>query len=734
VPLEMSRKSVLAAFIAGRAARIILAGSNPADAPDNAANQVSDIIVSNLVVREDASNGLVGYLYAIGTTAPVVFTITSDPDGIFAIVNGNELHKADAFGTGADYAITIKATETASGAEYSEEFTIDVIPVADEEDDSGIGGGGGSGDVEIPDDEDPDADTDPYVEPPVEVVTEVAAKVSGKTGGTSVFLKDWGVPVGGRVYVMKYSADWSGMSALGAYAAVGFGFKQGNSFHMIGLRGNGAVSTTMLASRLYGDWRKSKQFTITNDGTATHGTKNGPNWLRLTIAGDGTTYTLESSADGATWAAELAGAAPSPLTDTENATQFGPAAYFYEEDKGPFVISISEFWQKPVNTVAPVITGTPTEGETLTLSNTGTWTGYGITYTQQWKADGAAISGETGTTIVLSEDEVDTDITCDVTATNPGGATTQASNTLGPVEAAGVDFNDGVWTFSFASSSDGNQLTDANAGAAGYAQKLFPTVAGTGYELSVYIVQDAVPVSTRHPLVAIDLASDAFVWTASDSASITVNTPGDLGGWGVDDLGATLRYWMRFQATASTTQVRIAPANGFSAATNVGITGTATYEDVTLEELVETGSIDFSTWTKINSAGWTKNTIKDNNATGYGGAQKDFATTTVPHEVSLTVLKDSNTGRRARLLFGFGGTFGGMWFRTDTGVISGATNYTSTGVEDLGTHWRIWGRLTPAGTTSTVIIYPSVGNNSGSDFVASLTDSMTCGELTVTVV
>jgi hypothetical protein len=430
-----STRRGVARFLAGRAARIILAGSTPETPPENPATQVNDIILSNLVVREDASNGLVGYLYAIGTTGAVTFSITVDADGIFAIQNGNELHKVDAFGTGTDYAITIKATETVGGAEYSEAFTIDVIPTEDEEDDSGIGGGGGSGDVEIPDDEDPDSDTDPYVEPPVEVVTEVAAKVSGKTGGTSVFLKDWGVPVAGRAYVMKYSADWTGMSAQGRYAAVGFGFKQGNSFHMVGLRGNGAVSTTMLGSRLYGDWRKSKQFTITNDGAATHGTKNGPNWLRLTIGGDGTTYTLESSADGATWAAEITDAAPSPFTDATDATQFGPAAYFYEEDKGTFVISITEFWQKPVNTVAPAITGTPTEGETLTVSD-GTWTGAGIAYTRQWKADGVAISGETASTLLLTGDEVGADITADVTATNPGGATTEESNSVGPVEGA----------------------------------------------------------------------------------------------------------------------------------------------------------------------------------------------------------------------------------------------------------------------------------------------------------
>jgi hypothetical protein len=199
------------------------------------------------------------------------------------------------------------------------------------------------------------------------------------------------------------------------------------------------VSTTMLGSRLYGDWRKSKQFTITNDGAATHGTKNGPNWLRMTIGGDGSTYTLESSADGATWAAEITDAAPTPFTDATDATQFGPAAYFYEEDKGPFVISISEFWQKPVFTVAPVVSGTLIENETLTCSD-GTVTGAGVTLTRQWKRDGANISAATASTYVLQPADVGTSIKCTVTATNDGGATSQDSNTVGPIEAAARQF------------------------------------------------------------------------------------------------------------------------------------------------------------------------------------------------------------------------------------------------------------------------------------------------------
>jgi hypothetical protein len=702
----MTRRQSIARFLAGRAARIILAGSDPVDAPDNTASQVSDILVSNLVVREDAANGLVGYLYAIGTTGAVTFSITVDADGIFAIQNGNELHKVDAFGTGADYAITIKATETVSGAEYSEAFTIDVIPTEDDEDDTGIGDGGGSGDVEIPDDEDPDSDTDPYVEPPVEVVTEVAAKVSGKTGGTSIFLKDWGIPVAGRAYVMKYSADWTGMSAQGRYAAVGFGFKQGNSFHMVGLRGNGAVSTTMLGSRLYGDWRKSKQFTITNDGAATHGTKNGPNWLRLTIGGDGTTYTLESSADGATWAAEITDAAPSPFTDATDATQFGPAAYFYEEDKGPFVISISEFWQKPINTVLPAITGTPTEDETLTVSD-GTWSGAGLTFTRQWKRDGVNISAATGTTYVLTSDDVDTDITAAVTATNPGGATTATSAAVGPIEAGFVDLlvdsanlASASWTPSNAPTRTANTVEDTGAGYQTI-QQAFTTVAGQSYIIQARILKHA---GTHASAFRIE-ADDDCVFNANTGA-VSRTAPNIVTLPTMTDDGTHWIYESYFIAEDTSTLLVIWPAigTGHPASYSSGTAGALEFDYLRVIADPVVYDENFG-----NSAVWSRSGIcigKPNRLEDVDGnfalISRSFATTNgVQYTVTARILK--NTGAKGMFRIGASDDFG---FNVDTGQVSG----TGMSATDDGTHWIFTLVRTAGGSSTLLTIYPAVSS------------------------
>jgi hypothetical protein len=84
----------------------------------------------------------------------------------------------------------------------------------------------------------------------------------------------------------------------------------------------------------------------------------------------------------------------------------------------------------PVNTVTPVISGTNAVGQTLTTTN-GTWTGIpSPTYTYQWKRDGSNIGGATSVTYVLVEADADTNVTCEVTATNSIGSASATSNSL----------------------------------------------------------------------------------------------------------------------------------------------------------------------------------------------------------------------------------------------------------------------------------------------------------------
>ena len=93
----------------------------------------------------------------------------------------------------------------------------------------------------------------------------------------------------------------------------------------------------------------------------------------------------------------------------------------------------------PVNTVAPAITGTAQEGETVTCS-TGTWTGTPtITYAFQWKRNGSNIGSATNSTYVLVTADVSQSITCQVTATNGSGSASATSNTITPIAAVDPD-------------------------------------------------------------------------------------------------------------------------------------------------------------------------------------------------------------------------------------------------------------------------------------------------------
>ncbi|MGA9286132.1 MAG: hypothetical protein WBV85_11900, partial [Solirubrobacteraceae bacterium] len=86
----------------------------------------------------------------------------------------------------------------------------------------------------------------------------------------------------------------------------------------------------------------------------------------------------------------------------------------------------------PANTVLPAISGTTTEGQTLTAT-AGTWTGAPTSFAYQWQdceASGEAcsyISGATSPSYVLGASDVEHTVRVLVTATNSGGSTAATS-------------------------------------------------------------------------------------------------------------------------------------------------------------------------------------------------------------------------------------------------------------------------------------------------------------------
>jgi hypothetical protein len=104
-------------------------------------------------------------------------------------------------------------------------------------------------------------------------------------------------------------------------------------------------------------------------------------------------------------------------------------------DGGSGVVVVRYFADStPSNSSSPTISGTTTNGQTLTGTR-GTWSGYPTpTYTYQWKRASSAsgtysnISGATSLTYTLTDNDIDQYLKFAVTATNTSGSTTELSS------------------------------------------------------------------------------------------------------------------------------------------------------------------------------------------------------------------------------------------------------------------------------------------------------------------
>ncbi len=153
-------------------------------------------------------------------------------------------------------------------------------------------------------------------------------------------------------------------------------------------------------------------------------------------AGSSYTYVWERSTDGQTWSA-IPGAASSSYTlqgaddgASVRAVVTAVNAFGQASATSPAVGPVSS--NPPVNTLAPVLTGTTQRTYTLSATQ-GTWSGAWNVYGYQWQrsADGqswSAISGATASAYTLGQlDEGDL-VRVLVSASNPDGVATQPSN------------------------------------------------------------------------------------------------------------------------------------------------------------------------------------------------------------------------------------------------------------------------------------------------------------------
>ena len=153
-----------------------------------------------------------------------------------------------------------------------------------------------------------------------------------------------------------------------------------------------------------------------------------------TWSGTGTiTYAYQWLRNGA----EIAGATASTYTpvaaDDNTFIRCRVTATDDEGSRSAFSNTLGPVLGAPLNLTAPVLSGTETVGEELSVTD-GTWQGQAtITFAYQWRRDGSNISGATSNTYTLVAADYDAVIDCVVTATNSLDSTTADSNDTGAI-------------------------------------------------------------------------------------------------------------------------------------------------------------------------------------------------------------------------------------------------------------------------------------------------------------
>jgi surface protein len=173
----------------------------------------------------------------------------------------------------------------------------------------------------------------------------------------------------------------------------------------------------------------------------------------------------------------------------------------------------------PVNTVAPVISGSTPVGSTLTTTD-GTWTGTPTpTFTYQWYRGASSIGGATASTYVTIIADTSLAVTCQVTGTNIGGSATATSNSITPTAV--------VTPFAFTAKTD-------NTGVSTSTQFKLPLTTSTGLNAVVDWGDATTSTITSH-------TSPDITHTYASAGTYSISITGTLPGWQFDNGGDKLK-------------------------------------------------------------------------------------------------------------------------------------------------------------------------------------------------
>ena len=172
----------------------------------------------------------------------------------------------------------------------------------------------------------------------------------------------------------------------------------------------------------------------------------------------------------------------------------------------------------PVNTVAPVISGSTNVGSVLT-STDGTWTNSPTSFAYQWYRGLAQIFGETLNTYTLVSADLAQNITCQVTATNAVGSTAATSNIIIATSTP----------FAFTANTN-----NTSAGSSTATQFKLPLTTSTGLNIVVSWGDATTSTITSH-------LDAAVTHTYASAGTYSISITGTLPGWQFINVGDKLK-------------------------------------------------------------------------------------------------------------------------------------------------------------------------------------------------
>lgn len=342
--------------------------------------------------------------------------------------------------------------------------------------------------------------------------------------------------------------------------------------------------------------------------------------------------------------------------------------------------SIFQFDPVPQLDGSPVITGTLQYGTTLTVTpNITVVPGITGTLSYQWKANGTAITGATGTTYKLSASEVGKTITCDITSNaQPGTKTATASGTVAKItlSAANVTAVDGKTyngstattggTISFQGTANGENPTCSativwTSASAGTSTVNVSSISLTNltdrYTLSITSLTNVTPVNnatiSKATLTVTSASVTAKTYDGSAAATITGATL--TGKVGSDDV--------TLGTSTSGTFNNANVGTGKSVTTAMTISGTAV-GNYNLTQPTLTGNINAKSVTITGVTAASKAYDGNATATLSGGAvSTGVGTETLTITAGTGAFADKNVGTKTVTASGYAianGTNGGL--------------------------------------------------------------------------